>query len=312
MLRSLRLAAVTLLPLLFTLSVLASPLLYKRVQQCNGRPELCNRKYGNITFLGSHDSFAISGNPLALARNQEVDLESQLKLGVRALQVQAHMNNNEIHFCHTSCALFDGGTAENYLIKVKRFLDAHPDDVLSIIIANKGDISSKTFKAVFDKTSMSNMSYVPPQPVMSRDDWPTLGDMISSGKRVVIFLDKGAEVRTGSAEFILPEFQMVWEDKMDPTDINFPCKVDRTAGPLAPSQQLNLINHNLNANIIPIGRGLPIPDRLNSPRTNGIELILKHAANCAPLVEDRNPNFVLLDYVSVGQGALAVDKLNGF
>jgi len=36
-----------------------------RVQQCNGRPELCNRKYGNITFLGSHDSFAISGNPLA-------------------------------------------------------------------------------------------------------------------------------------------------------------------------------------------------------------------------------------------------------
>ena len=106
---------------------------------------------------------------------------------------------------------------------------------------------------------MSNMSYVPPQPVMSRDDWPTLGDMISSGKRVVIFLDKGAEVqRTGSAEFLLPEFQMVWEDKMDPTDINFPCKVDRTAGPLAPSQQLNLINHNFNANIISIGRGLSI------------------------------------------------------
>jgi len=39
--------------------------------------------------------------------------------------------------------------------------------------------------------------------------------------------------------------------------------------------------------------------------------ILKHAANCAPLVDDHNPNFVLLDYVSVGQGALAVDKLNG-
>jgi len=67
--------------------------------------------------------------------------------------------------------------------------------------------------------------------------------MTASGKHVVIFLDKGAEVRTGSAGFILPEFQMVWEDKMDPTEIKFPCKVDRTAGPLAPSQQLNLINH---------------------------------------------------------------------
>jgi len=40
--------------------------------------------------------------------------------------------------------------------------------------------------------------------------------------------------------------------------------------------------------------------------------ILKHAANCAPLVDNR-PNFVLLDYyVSIGQGALGVDKLNGF
>ena len=39
----------------------------------------------------------------------------------------------------------------NYLIKVKQFLDAHPNDVLTIIIANKADIPSNTFKAVFDK-----------------------------------------------------------------------------------------------------------------------------------------------------------------
>lgn len=51
----------------------------------------------------------------------------------------------------SSQALFDGGTAVNYLIKVKQFLDAHPNDVLTIIIANKADIPSNTFKAVFDK-----------------------------------------------------------------------------------------------------------------------------------------------------------------
>jgi hypothetical protein len=54
------------------------------------------------------------------------------------------------------------------------------------------------------------MTYVPPQPVMSRDDWPTLGEMIESGKRVVVFMDKGAEARTEPAvDFILPQFQMV-------------------------------------------------------------------------------------------------------
>lgn len=52
------------------------------------------------------------------------------------------------------------------------------------------------------------MAYVPPQPVMSRDDWPTLGDMIESGKRVVIFMDQGAEAEP-TVDFILPQFKMV-------------------------------------------------------------------------------------------------------
>ena len=62
----------------------------------------------------------------------------------------------------------------------------------------------------------------------------------------------------------------MWEDEYDPTDREFPCKVDRTSGPLDPSKQLNLMNHNLNVNIIPIGRGVRIPDRLNTPRTNSV------------------------------------------
>jgi len=139
--------------------------------------------------------------------------------------------------------------------------------------------------------------------------------MISSGKRVIVFMDKGLEGRKeAGAAFMLPEFEMIWEDRFDPTDITFPCKVDRTAGPLAPREQLNLINHNLNVNIMPLvgERGFLLPDRLNSPRTNSVDLILKHAAQCSRFVDDRNPNFVLVDYVSVGQGMLAVDKLNGF
>jgi len=276
----------------------------------------CNRKYGNTTFLGSHDSFAFSGTPLALARTQEVNLEAQLKLGVRALQVQAHLRNDELHFCHASCHLLDGGLVEDYLRKVKNFLDANPNEVLTIIIANKIDSPvMPKWKAVFDKSQMTGLAYVPPQPVMSRKDWPTLGDMISSGKRVVVFMDKGLEGREeANAGFMLPEFEMVWEDRYDPTAITFPCVVERTAGPLAPREQLNLINHNLNVNLLPMvgDRGLLLPDRLNSPRTNSVDLILKHAAHCSRFVDDRNPNFVLVDYVNVGHAAVAVDKLNGF
>lgn len=74
---------------------------------CNGRSELCDRKYGNVTFLGAHDSFAHSPNPFArkcscassisatnppaVSRTQEVPLTEQLNLGARLLQAQSHM-----------------------------------------------------------------------------------------------------------------------------------------------------------------------------------------------------------------------------
>jgi hypothetical protein len=42
---------------------------------------------------------------------------------------------------------------------------------------------------------------------MKQSQWPTLGEMIDSGKRVVVFLDSGAD--TSVVNFILPEFEMV-------------------------------------------------------------------------------------------------------
>jgi hypothetical protein len=91
MFSSLRLAAFAFISLSFTPSVLGLTIPMKRAQLCNGHAELCERKYGNVTFLGSHDSFAFSGNPFALARTQEVELDAQLTLGVRMLQAQSHM-----------------------------------------------------------------------------------------------------------------------------------------------------------------------------------------------------------------------------
>jgi len=316
---SLRLAALTLSALsishVFGFVIPPTPDIHQApvrqsAQLCNGHAELCDRKYGNVSFVGAHDSFAFSTNPFALARTQEVDVTAQLRLGVRLLQAQAHMDGKDLHFCHTSCALFNGGTVKNYLINVKHFLDRHPNQVLTIIIANPEKVKAEVWQHVFESTGLAEMAYVPPQASMTREDWPTLREMLDSGKRVVVFIDKGAEER--SVPYLLPQFTMMWEDEYDPTDRNFPCKVDRTSGPLAPSQQLNLINHNLNVDLMPIGRGLRIPDRLNTPRVNSVHSITAHANHCAPLAGEHYPNFVLVDFVNVGQVVDAVARLNGF
>lgn len=38
----------------------ASP--FRRATTCNGSPDLCNRSYGNVTFVGTHDSYAVGVN----------------------------------------------------------------------------------------------------------------------------------------------------------------------------------------------------------------------------------------------------------
>ncbi|CAA7264433.1 unnamed protein product [Cyclocybe aegerita] len=285
-------------------------LLRKRATICNGRAELCNRPYGNTTFMTAHNSFAHSPLVLALARNQAVDIPTQLSLGARTLQGQAHIENGQLQFCHTSCALFDGGLVVDYLRKVKTFLDANPYEVFTFIFTNPDSASvQNVWKPAFDAAGITPLAYVPPSRRMRRSDWPTLGQLIDANKRVIVFLDGGAAISGQTVDFILPQFEMIWEDPFSPTNSNFPCSIDRTSGPLSNDDHMHLINHNLNAVIF---GSVLIADFANAQRTNSLDSILAHANGCAPLSQGRAPNFVLLDFIDVGATKQAVDRLNGF
>ncbi|KAJ7093421.1 PLC-like phosphodiesterase [Mycena belliarum] len=296
----------------FATLALAATLPVKRATVCNGHAELCNRSYGNVTFVGSHDSFAISKDPLALARDQEVDIPTQLKLGIRMLQAQSHVKDGVLHFCHTSCALFDGGKVVDYLKTVKTFLDANPNEVLTLIFTNpEGQSPAKVWKPAFDEAGITPLAFVPPSIPVKRDDWPTLGEMIDKGKRVVVFMDANAD-GAESVDFILPEFKMIWEAPFSSVDPTFPCRIDRIDGPLKDVEHMYMINHNLNKNILPFGKTeVLVSNPIDAPTTNSVASILADANGCAPLGGNRAPNFVLLDYVNIGEPFAAAAQLNG-
>lgn len=162
--------------------------------------------------LTAHDSFASSTDPLALARDQEVNVTSQLDLGVRLLQGQVHKaSDGSLHFCHTSCLLFDGGAVSDYLSSVKAYLDANPNEVVTMIFTNPDGLSlPDLWEPAFKSSGISDLAYVPPSTPVKQSDWPTLGEMIDSGKRVVVFLDAGANGSDGGqVPFIMPEFDAV-------------------------------------------------------------------------------------------------------
>ncbi|KDQ50037.1 hypothetical protein JAAARDRAFT_142579, partial [Jaapia argillacea MUCL 33604] len=282
---------------------------------CNGHAQLCNRGYGNVTFIGAHDSFASSTSILAVGRTQEVDIPAQLSLGVRLLQAQAHENNGELHFCHTnllrtdlsSKLIFDGGTVSAYLSKVKTFLDANPNEVITFIFTNPDGLSiANMWHPAFVASGILDYVYIPSSTPVKQSSWPTLGSMIDSGKRLVVFMD-AAPKDGSSANYILMEFPMIWETPFDSTDASFPCKIDRTNGPLANTDHMYMINHYLDTNVL----GVPIPDGPDAPTTNGVKSILTNAYGCAPLAGGRAPNFVLLDWVDKGQPIAAANTLNG-
>jgi hypothetical protein len=155
---------------------------------CNGHSEYCTRSYSNITFVGSHDSPFVGPLP---QQNQNIDVTAQLDMGIRYLQAQTHhsvFDKNTLELCHTSCFLEDAGTLKSFLETVKKWLDANPNEVVTLLLTNGDSAAISEFGDTFSSSGVNSYAYTPSANPLSISDWPTLGELISSGKRLVVFL----------------------------------------------------------------------------------------------------------------------------
>ncbi|KAI0390883.1 PLC-like phosphodiesterase [Xylariaceae sp. FL0594] len=271
------------------------------VADCNGHAEYCGRRYSEITFAGSHNAGFVGIGP---SDNQLQSVTAQLNQGIRFLTTQTHDKDGVIEMCHTSCALLDAGPLQTYLGSVKSWVDGHPDDVVTLLITNQDAIDINKFGDAFKAVGLDSYAFVP-SGQLALDEWPTLGDLISSGNRVVVFMDYHSD--TSKVPYILDEFSYFIETPFDPhADQLSGCNVDRPAGASADGR-LVLANHNRNTEVL----GIDLPDLVDADDTNSVDSIAQQASTCHGLY-GRNPNVVLLDFVSIGQVLDAQNKLNGF
>jgi len=222
----------------------------------------------------------------------------QLNDGVRLLQSQVHNLSGIIQLCHTSCALFNGGPLSAYLGKVKTWMDANPNDVVTLLIVNSNDFPPAQFASAFQAAGLDTLSFAPPSASIPATQWPTLGSMISSGKRLVTFLDASADFT--SVNYLIDEFTNVWETAFDVTDTTFNCNVNRTKGD--PSTQMYLINHFLDTLVL----GQPTPDVAQANVTNSVNGTgsLGQQVNTCVATNGRNPNYMLVDFYEYGGGSV--------
>ena len=289
-----------------------SPSLQPREQQlCNANADLCDRKYSDVSYVGTHNS-AFYG-PIDDPRlNQVLSVSEQLHAGIRFLQAQTHKDAmGALSMCHTDCALYYGGSLKTYLSTIKTWLDGNTNAVLTLLLTNGDSVNVTEFGSVFESVGLDDYAFVPSTSpkALGIDDWPTLGSIVTSGKRLVVFMDYHSDET--EVPYIMNEFAYFFETPFDTTDPTFnQCSIDRPAGASADGR-MYIVNHFLDKEVFGID-GLLIPNVGALPQTNAVSGKGSIGAQVG-LCKDtygRTPNFVLLDHFNVGNWMPAQSAMN--
>lgn len=65
---------------------------------------------------------------------------------------------------------------------------------MSLLIVNSADnIAASKYDTVFKAVGLDTMSYSPPSASLTYTQWPTLGELINNGTRLVVFLTTQAD-----------------------------------------------------------------------------------------------------------------------
>lgn len=278
----------------------------QNTQPCNNYVELCERRYSNVTEVGAHNSpFVREGSSAA---NQQLDVITQLNDGVRFLQAQIQFptpgrtDDDGPHFCHSSCDMLDAGPIEDWLTRVREWVDDHPYDVVTILLGNGNYSHPDLYAPHIEASGIVKYAYRPRVLPMTLDDWPTLSEMIIRGKRVVLFLDYKADQR--KYPWLLDQFSQMWETPFDPVDPTFPCDVQRPPklSDARARDRLYLFNHNLNAEFNLFDAQILVPAVSLLNRTNGESGPGSLGTSTEGCVErwGRPPKILNLDYYNYG------------
>lgn len=151
---------------------------------CNGNAALCSRSYSNVSLVGTHNSAFVGILP---TENQVQSVADQLGSGVRFLQAQTHQLDGQLYMCHTTCAELNAGLLTDYLNTIKTWMDANPNEVLTLLLTNGDRVDVSMFGNAMSSVGLDQYAYTLPKQ-LAMNEWPTLQEMIDEGDRLVMFL----------------------------------------------------------------------------------------------------------------------------
>lgn len=303
---------------------------------CNGHAELCDRAYDEVAQLATHNSMAAAAEPGWFFPEQPDGIIAQLDHGVRvllvdswygqrtdrrgiiatagssradaireargdhgALAVRAALRTRGAvgvegrgairpYLCHAMCEL--GSTEwQRSLEELRTWLDEHPREVVTLFVQD--EVTPEDTAAVVESAGLLPYVAGPPD-----EGWPTLGEMIDSGQRLVVLMENAGGGTT--YPWLLQGFDWVQDTPYlfrDPAD--FSCEPNRGG----PEASLFLVNHWIKSKT-----------RIaqNAAAVNAREVLGPRLEECAA-ERGQTPDYVAVDFYDRGDALEVVDELNG-
>lgn len=255
--------------------------------RCNGREALCGRAFDAVSYLTTHNAMS-NASERFIAPNQTHPIARQLRDGVRGLMLDVHDDRGVVSLCHGVCSLGRRPLVEG-LCAVGRHLDDDPGAVVTLILESYVPVA--TMEPAFRAAGLLDDAHMQP----SGTAWPTLGEMVRSGRRLVVLSDRDGGAR--------PWLHGVWDYAQEtPFSAASPSELSCAVNRGGTRNSLFIFNHFLT-----MLSGFPHLARM----VNFNPFLLERARACQA-ARGRLPNFVTVDFYEIGDAAATVSALNGF
>ncbi len=288
----------------------AAPLL-RTAEACNGSTALCARRVDEVTFAAAHNAMSSAADGW-LRPNQAQGIAAQLDAGIRGFLVDTHYWEapdelppvlaplgglqrallrespgpapREVYLCHGLCS---GGATPlmSALGDLRRFLDAHPDEV--VLLAIEDHVRPSDTERAFRDAGLLPRIYTHPLGA----PWPTLGALVGSGRQLIVQAEHAGRASTWYG----PMYREFWDTSYH---VATPEAFDCTPRRGRPGNALMLLNHWVTR-----------PALATAERVNSREALLAHIDQCVAQ-HGRAPNLLAVDFATVGDLVAVVAELN--
>lgn len=234
--------------------------------------------YDGVSWICAHNAMSNSRDGW-WCPNQNWNIPEQLKAGIHAQMWDVWKKDGELVLRHGNGRLFFPGTItlQDALDHVRVYLEGNPRAVVTLILESYVD--NGEVRKAFEKAGMGKYCAPPPE----NQEWPTLGEMRKTGRRLVVMTDRP----DGEGNWPMP----VWKYGVEtPWKTAAADRMDNTLNRGDSANGLLIANHFVST---------PVPLLQNAEKTNALEA-LRRRAEALRLAYGRRVNFWVLDFVDRG------------